>query len=1018
MNQLKRWENIGIDEINRLSPRADYLSFPSKQLAAKQIKESSHFYMNLNGDDWRFLFLEAPEYSPKDFYKTAYDASAWDTVKVPGNWQRQGYGNMHYSDLWYSFPIIPPHVPTENPTGIYRRQFVLDEKKDNGQMILRFQGVDSAFEVYLNDSFVGYSKGARIQSEFDVTEYCKSGSNLLTVRVFQWSDGTYLEDQDMWWLSGIFRDVDLYYRPDAGLYDVTVKTLFDSDLEDGTLSAAPLFTEKKGQTILYELTAPDGKTIFEKELPGEQPLVQKVVSPYKWSAETPFLYDLYMTVKMDGNIVEVIRQRVGFRSIEVKGRTFLVNGVAIKLKGVNRHDYHPKTGRVVTRELIEQDIRLMKQHNINAIRTAHYPNAPYFYDVCDEYGMYVIDEADLECHGFELTGDYGWISDNPLWEKAFVSRLKRMMMRDKNHPSIIMWSLGNESSFGCNFRVMAEFAKQTDPTRLVHYEGDSEAEVSDVFSTMYTWLEDETKMTMDHVITNTKKPHILCEYGHAMGNGPGNLKEYQDLFYAHDHLQGGFIWEWYDHGVETVDENGEVYYKYGGDFGDEPNNRNFCIDGLLMPNRQPSPSLLEYKKVIEPVKTECVDMAAGMFRLRNHYDFLDLSHFKLLCSFYEDDVLLEEKEVKLPDIPARESSVLQISYPHVEKKDGAHYYLRFSYRLKKKTAWADQGEELAAAAFTWHKEARKKRAVQTGEKPINVSHDDHRVIVEGQDFKIMFDDVKGTLLTVERDGKVWIEQGPRLNFWRAPIDNDMYLLRDYKETHFMHLWHELVQSVDYTFKDQDFIWRVRTYNGTVNSSWYYSSAYEYRVSPDGTIHCEILGTASGKKEKAPAMLPRIGVEMHVNKSFDKAAWRGLGPGENYPDSREASYHGVFQMGIDQLFTNYVKPQENGNRMACDWIGLQNKKNDALLCQAEDTLNFSASRYEDTDMENARHTKDLIKRDYLVWHLDARQNGLGSNSCGQDQLDRYRCKFEDFRMSFRLKMASLGDDSLAALGREN
>ncbi|MDU1538425.1 MAG: glycoside hydrolase family 2 TIM barrel-domain containing protein [Paeniclostridium sordellii] len=527
---MKLWENIHIDGINRLESRAHFLSFPSKELALIGDKKYTYNFKSLNGN-WKFLFLGAPEYSPKDFYKEDFNTDSWDEIVVPGNWQLQGYGNMHYSDLCYNFPINPPYVPTENPTGIYKRKFNIDKSWMNERIIIKFNGVDSAYNVWINGKEVGYSKGARIQSEFDITNYIRLGENECTVRVYQWSDGTYLEDQDMWWLSGIFRDVEIFTEPLYGIEDLTINTELDDSYEDAILNVNLKFRMFDSQNLEFELLDKNKNTVFKDILDTKNKLsFSKIVkNPLKWTAEDPNLYTLIISVyDKNKNLIQVIPQKVGFRKIEIKGEVFTVNGVIIKLKGVNRHDYNPKNGRVVAKDEIEKDIILMKQHNINAIRTSHYPNSEYFYELCDEYGMYVIDEADLECHGFELTDNYSWISDDKNWELAYVSRIERMIKRDKNHPCILMWSLGNESSFGCNFKAMAKKYKELDPTRIIHYEGDFKIDdkcgpVSEVYSTMYTWIEHEDNKLMDKIINDIKKPHILCEYAHAMGNGPGNL---------------------------------------------------------------------------------------------------------------------------------------------------------------------------------------------------------------------------------------------------------------------------------------------------------------------------------------------------------------------------------------------------------------------------------------------------------------------------------------------------------------
>ncbi|MGB3161485.1 MAG: beta-galactosidase subunit alpha [Carnobacterium sp.] len=1016
MRKLKKWENNKVDSINRMEPRADFKSFVGRSDYETK-KDTGRYVENLNGE-WDFLFLEAPEYSPEDFYKTSCKTDKWDKIQVPGNWQRQGYGEMHYSDLWYNFPIIPPFVPTENPTGIYRKSFKVKSIQEDQQYILRFQGVDSAFEVYLNDQSIGYSKGARIQSEFDLTEYIEEGINTLTVRVFQWSDGTYLEDQDMWWLSGIFRDVDITTRPKEGLYDFAIRTYFEKDFDTATLIVNPTFTQNVNQKITYELLNHEGSSLFKEEAQSKNSFIKTVANPQKWSAESPYLYELLMTVEKDERVIEVISQKVGFRQIEVQGNCFLVNGVAIKLKGMNRHDYSPTEGRVTSRESIENDIILMKQHNINAIRTAHYPNSPFFYDLCDEYGMYVIDETDLECHGFELTEDYNWISDNPEWEEAHVNRIKRTIQRDKNHPCIIMWSLGNESSFGYNFRKMAEYAKETDPTRLVHYEGDFEAEVSDVYTTMYTWLErTDDKLTMDKVITNTKKPHILCEYAHAMGNGPGNLKEYQDIFYKYDHIQGGFIWEWFDHGIETVSESGEIYYKYGGDFGDDPNNGNFCIDGMLMPDRTPSTSLIEYKKVIEPIETKSIDKSSGLYKLTNRLDFNALTGYQLICRFYEDDYLIEERQEDIPETPARGTSTVRIDYPEIAFKPGALYTVHFIYQLNDKNLWAQKGFEVTRSVFTWHQEKRKATLSEKRAEKLMINEETAYITVVGENFSVRFDKVKGKLLQAFYNEKEIIEKGPEMNFWRAPIDNDMYILEDYKNKYFMHLPHESIRKVDCEINEEKFEMRVNSFYGTTNSAWYYELDYKYEVDYFGEINYTITGIASGRKMLAPPMLPRLGVSLRLAKDFDKVSWRGLGPLENYSDSCQAAYPGVFKSSVDDLFVNYVKPQENGNHMDCDWVGLSNKDKTVLI-KTEETFDYSVSRYETKDLEQAKHTIDLKEREYLVLNIDSRQNGLGSNSCGQDQLDKYRCKFEDFSLQFNILLKESNGTNSSKLAREN
>lgn len=1002
---MKTWENHQIDGINRMPARAHFLTFPSKEKALLNNNRYTHAFKNLNGV-WKFMFLDAPEYSPEGFFNSDFDVTKMDDITVPGNWQLQGYGKMHYSDLWYNFPINPPYVPTENPTGIYKRTFFVEESYRDKKIIIRFCGVDSAYHLWINGKEVGYSKVARNESEFDITDLIRVGEeNDVTVRVYQWSDGTYLEDQDMWWESGIFRDVEIIGVPKDGINDYKVIADLDDEYKNGIFKVEAFLRTTKEVNVTFELVDAGENTVFTKTVvakEGKACIDEVIADVNHWTAETPYLYKLFMTVEDDGQIVEVIPQNVGFRNIRLNGETFLVNGVAIKFKGVNRHDYSPQNGRVVSREEIEKDIILMKQFNINAIRTSHYPNSYYLYDLCDEYGMYLIAETDLECHGFELTGDYKWITDDPSWELAYVSRMTRMIERDKNHPAIIFWSLGNESAFGCNFRKMTDVAHEMDPTRLVHYEGDFDVESADVYSTMYTWIENPKKpYLMKDIIEKSKKPHIHCEYCHAMGNGPGNLKDYQDLVYAHDKLQGGFVWEWFDHGIESFTESGEKYYRYGGDFGDDPSNKDFCIDGLIMPDRTPSPGLYEYKKVIEPITTTAVDIQKGIINLLSRYDFANLDRFNLVYKVMEDDVILQTGFMAVPSIEARVNKDITLPYDLsvIKVKPGAHYYVNISYQLREDTSYASSGHELATAQFELP--LYKEGIMVRPEGILNVEKEHTTLHVKGANFSLDFNLVNGNLMNIVRDGMQVLSKGPRLTLWRAPISNDMEIIDKLKKVYFLHLEHEVVMNIDYHMEGNILKVEVDTINSTTNSAWHFKTKYVYTVCPSGDILIDVEGTPSGRVDLAPDMLPRIGVSMHLDKSMEHVRYFGMGPGENYADSKEAAQMGLYANTVDGLFTNYVIPQENGNHMGCKWVSMTNDRGMGLLASTEGDFNFSASWYEDKDLDDAKHTCDLVKRDYIVFNVDYKQNALGTNSCGQWQLDKYRAKFEDFKLSFRL-----------------
>ncbi|MCX7885333.1 MAG: beta-galactosidase subunit alpha [Caloramator sp.] len=994
---MKVWENVDIDSINRLKPRAYFYSYDGREAALTFEKKLSLGYKLLNGV-WDFYYVDAPEYSPEGFYSEDFDSSNWSKIRVPGHWQLQGFGNPHYTDLYYPFTLNPPYVPTMNPTGIYRRNFHIDESFLGKKIILRFNGVDSAFHVWINGREVGYSKGSRLTSEFDITDCIRIGKNTIVVRVYQWSDGSYLEDQDMWWLSGIFRDVEIICEPDNGIEDVFVIADIDTDYNDGVIKASAELTQNfKGYSLYYEIYDFDDNLIFSENqiIEGNNHYFErKIKGIKKWSAEEPNLYKFLITLKKDDDVIQIIPLKIGFRKIELKGNVFLVNGVAIKLKGVNRHDFNSETGRYVSKDDIERDIILMKQHNINAIRTSHYPNSPEFYDLCDEYGMYVIGENDFECHGFEIDDMFESFINDSRWERASVSRMERTVHRDKNHPCIIMWSLGNESSFGNNIIAMADKVREIDKTRLLHYEGDRECKVADVYSCMYTWIETKERMPLQEAIKKFNKPFVLCEYAHAMGNGPGNLKEYQKYIYDNENFQGAFVWEWKDHGIKAVDSFGNVYYKYGGDFNDKPNNKNFCMDGLLMADGRISPGLIEYKKIIQPVKIEEIDAKKGLFKIKNLYDFVTLDDFDLIYTIYKDDYIWYSSKIDIKGINPKEHREIKVDKISEITDKNSSYRIMFSLVLNKNKKWADIGFELGKDEFS----------IFNGIKIINKlnltiakKEEDILSYFNSNDKEICFDKVLGKIKYIKKDGEILLEEGPDLNLWRAPIDNDMYLVDDYQNKYFLNDIKFRVDSVNWD--EEDFKFVVKKTYGTTNSSWYYKCEYEYKFLSDGNIKIKIKAIPSGKKECAPVMFPRIGFKMNLNKNLNKVKWEGRGPHPNYPDSKNSALYGIYEKTVDELFVNYPYPQENASRENCRWISLSNHWGDSLMISTNNYFSFSAMYYDDTDLEKAKHCNELVKRDYIVLNIDYKQNGLGSNSCGQNQLRKYRCEFEEFEFEF-------------------
>lgn len=1011
MFKLNDWNDFDILHRNRLNSRAYFISYTDINSALTFDRGKSEKFKLLNGM-WKFYYSNTPEESPEGFYENPYNIDDWDDIRVPGNWQVQGYGYPHYTDLIYPFPIDPPTVPSENPTGCYRRDFYIPEDWEGLQIVVRFEGVDSGFHLWINGEEVGYSQGSRMPSEFDITPFVKAGKNSISVRVYQWTNGSYIEDQDMWWLSGIFRDVAIIGRAPIHIKDFFIKTELDEKYEDAILKIETtlenIYSEKTDNynieyKLLDENLSPvvDSVVVEDIVVEGEKTFSTdiSIPKPNKWSAESPYLYNLLMILKdLKGEIVEVVPSKVGFRNIELKDGNFLVNGVPIMLKGVNRHEVHPDLGRAVPFYSMEEDIVLMKRHNINAVRTSHYPNHPRFYDLCDKYGLYIIDEADLECHGFELTGDIGEISKDPKWKNYYVERMKRMVERDKNHPCIIMWSLGNESGFGCNFEAMADWCHKKDSTRLVHYEGDFDVEVADVVSTMYSSHE---KMEEYGKKKNMDKPHILCEYAHAMGNGPGGLKEYWDIFYKYKRLQGGFVWEWVDHGIRQYTEDGREYFAYGGDFGDEPNNSNFCCDGLLRPDRTPTPGLYQYKKIIEPVKVEEVDLKNGEVKVKNIYDFISLDHLQLSWNVEGDGKVLQSGILSMPHIEAGKSEVIKIPVDFDKEYNiKTDLWLNIQFVLAVDTDWAHKGHVVAWEQLKLPVEIANQTVMNVAKMPkLKMKEDVKFINIEGYNFNLVFNKLKGQIHSWSYEGVNIMDEGPKLNLWRAPIDNDMYVAKDWKKKG-IHLLHHRIDDVQTVVEEDGLVTiTVKTLNSPPNGDWSLECDYIYKVYGSGDIEIKVKGNPKGK---LPETFPRIGLQMKLPETMSRVKWYGRGPGESYVDSKEANPFGIYTSTVEDLYTPYVYPQENGNRTDVKWVSFTDNRGMGFLVVAEKTLNFSAHYYTMEDIEKAKHLTDLTKRDFITLNIDYKHNGLGSNSCGPVPLPQHKLSPEKFEFNLRWK----------------
>lgn len=1008
------WENPSVTGIGRLASRADLLPFGEESEAVRGRRSDSPFFQLLNGV-WKFQYLPSPAFVDEDFARPGYEDADWDDLDVPSCWQMHGYGKPHYTNVIYPFPVDPPRVPTENPTGCYRRIFTIPATWQGRRIHLHFRGVDSAFYVWVNGRKIGFSKGSRLPAEFDITDTVTPGENVLAVQVMQWSDATYLEDQDMWWLSGIFRDVYLTSLPAVHLFDVFARTDLDIAFQDATLSVETVVRnagqeDAAGWSLSCNLLDAEGRAVFGKPLSAacdakagqsvSLSFAEAVKAPKKWTAETPHLYTLVLALRDGhGRTVEATSLRVGFRKVEIKDGCILVNGRHIIFRGVNRHDTDPDTGRAVSYEAMLRDVLLMKQHNINAVRTSHYPNDPRFYDLCDEYGLYLIAETDVETHGFGYVDN---ISMYPEWQAAFVDRMQRMVEAYKNHPSIVMWSLGNESGFGINHEAMADWTRQRDDTRLIHYERDTADKIVDVCSRMYATPQQLADLAKKW---NNQRPVILCEYAHAMGNGPGVFKEYWDLFLSNPHVQGGFVWEWADHGIRMVDEDGTEWYAYGGDFGDEPNDNNFVCDGLVFPDRTPSPGLLEYKKYCEPVAVEAVDASKGLLCVTNRYDFGSLEHLAIRWNLIEDGKAVQGGELPSLKIAARESGELRVPLAPPAESAGKEYFLNVQFTLKADTPWAQAGHEVAFAQIPVPPAEPKRFAIAAGSgQSVDVEDDRNAVAILGNDFQVVFDKVYGVLADWAYQGKSIVEAGPRLNLWRAPIDNDRFgpFLKIWREARLDALQHHTLGCELVNRSREKVIVRIRSRVAPPVLRIGWLCEYEYAVHNTG----DVVLTVSGQPQGQWPHLPRIGLQMSLPMDLENAAWYGRGPGESYADSKQAAPVGRYACAVADLYTPYVYPQENGNREDVRWVALTNERGVGLYAQGIPLLNFSAHYFTTKDLAEAKHTNALKPRDQITLNLDHRQCGLGSGSCGPATWEAYRVQPEPFRFSLRLRAFSM------------
>ena len=1008
-------ENPAILHQNRLPSRTEWFAYPDQASALAFERVASPWQQSLDGD-WKFHLADCPSHVPAGFSNCGFDDLNWDITPVPSHWQCHGYDMPRYTNTKYPFPLDPPYVPEDNPTGCYRRHFTVPADWDGRRTLLRFDGVDSAFHVWINGVAIGFSKGSRLAAEFDITDALVAGDNLIAVSVYRWSDGSYLEMQDMWLISGIFRSVSLRSEASVSLWDLEITT---------NLSAGFLKADLVADLTLKNAGSGLGETSLEAQLfdgnghlvcatsatvgvEGLQKLSLRlpVERPRLWNAESPALYTLVLQVGAG----EFIPVRVGFREVKIEDGFLKVNGSPIMLKGVNRHEWDAVQGRASVPENLRSDLLLMKRSNFNAVRCSHYPNVTLFYDLCDELGLYVMDEADLETHGCQAGGNQGLLSQDPAWFPAYLDRVERTVEQNKNHASIIIWSAGNECGFGENIAKVCAWMKSRDSSRPVHYpQSAQKAPTSTDFRQFgYCNVARVREMgEMDH----GGWPAIATEYGHAMGNGPGAMRDFWEEIYKHPHLQGGFLWEWIDHGLLKYSAGAQPFYAYGADFGDDPSDKNFCIDGLLFPDRTPSPALNEIKKVMEPARLVATDLNNGKFQLHSRLDFSSLDAFELRWSVAVDGGTIQSGVLAVPPVPPRQSAELSIplAIPSARHADSCAF-LNVDFVLKENTPWAQKGHLVAWDQFELP--ASKPAAAPLILVPgpgLKTLVTGEALSVGGAGFTFTFDRRRGTLADWQVQGRSLIEAGPELNTWRAPIDNDGVHRRRERagEWESARLFEMFFRSRALEYQAGD--GRVTVYiEGQMLPQAFslaYDCQYVYTILADGRLFVDLQAVPYGDW---PEVVGRLGIKMVLPRRYEHVEWFGPGPGECYPDSRAATRVGHYQAGLDQLHTPYVFPQSNGTRIGIRRLALRNQDGFGLRITGREEFGFSASRYSELDLARAAHTVDLRDSGRIHLNLDHAIRGLGSASCGPEPEECYECRPRPFGM--RMQMSPILPDA--------
>jgi beta-galactosidase len=990
------WENPRVSSINTEPPHVTLMPFPSRDAATRLRSDQSPFYQSLDGR-WKFQWSPRPADRPRAFYRLDFDDGAWGDIEVPGTVEWQGHGRPLYIDEGYTFKADPPRIPADdNPVSSYRRTFELPASWQGRQIFIHFAGVSSAFYLWVNGERVGYSEDSRTPAEFDITRLVRAGRNVVAAEVYRYSDGSYLECQDFWRLSGIFRDVFLYSTPVTRIRDFWARASLDDRFEDGIFDLDVDIVRHddarpSARTVAVDLVGPDGTPVWSaarrlKATVGGRDhatvtLHEALPGVKRWTAETPALYRVLLTLEDEsGAALETVTTRVGFRRVDIAGGQLRVNGVPFTIRGVNRHEHDPDRGYAIGEDMMLADIRLMKQFNINAVRTSHYPNDPRWYDLCDEYGLYVVDEANIESHGISFDADKT-LGNNPEWMDAHLDRTRRMVERDKNHASVIVWSLGNESGDGINFQATYAWIKRRDPGRPVQYEPAERRAHTDIYVPMYA----RPYQLENYARGNPDKPLILCEYAHAMGNSVGNLQDYWDVIERYPQLQGGFIWDWADQGIRRTAPDGRRYYVYGGDF--LPPGVDFdpdCLDGLVMGDRTPQPELWEVKKVYQPVKVRAVDAARGLFEIENRYAFADLSGLDARATVTSDGVERWRGPVMLPSVKAGARAPLRVEWPAARTEPGVEQFLSLEFTAREGTAVVPSGHVVAWDQFSLGvapgpTSGGSLQRAGTPPDLLRLDESGSAIRVRGRRFEAAFDKTAGLLSSFTYDGHAVLRAGPAPNFWRAPTDND------YGNGHQVRTaaWREASR-----LRNGSAVSARRGSDGSVvvRSEWAFAAAssrtsLSYTFYPDATMVVDAVLTPAA--DDLPE-LPRFGLTMTLPSSFGQAEWYGRGPQENYVDRRSGAAVGRYRARVEDLAFPYERPQETGTRTDTRWVSLSDGKGTGLLAVGLPVLEFSAYPYALDDFDGGpkktqRHTIDLRPRDFVTLNLDCCQMGVGGDT---------------------------------------